>query len=1029
MSGSTIGGVVGGVVGWFVGGPQGAYYGWMIGSAVGGYVDPQQIVGPRLQDIRGTTSAVGGSIPRAWGTAPVPCNILWQAEAVEHKNTESGKGGPEQVTFTYTRSYAVMFHLGEIAGVLQIKRNGKIVYDARDDEILESEYTRFGLTAAQALQRIAAQRGDNAKFIDRCTIYNGTQTQNPDPTIEAYLGANNVPAYRGRAYMVVTDDDVTQEAGAIPQFEVIVASCGSLNEVDGWSEHPFNWMTQSPGSGRLYVASDPDVWDTSYQPGGGVDYTYVNTYNDSVIVSNNADGVGIWGRYTDDYGQSFANMPNIGIASCAPPLVLPSGRIIVLAEHATAATIYYSDDPFDLSAWTSLSLGVGANFIAGDDTCVIVASGTERLVSTNRGISFGAPLSNGFNCTSIGHREGLFLFGAGSGVLPRWSDDQGATLNLCTGSIHSGQSVCIIPMSDGSWLSVGRKNAVSTTDNIFRSDNGKTGWSSTTTPSMYFEGSEAQRLAERAGTVIASGKDASGRLQIAKSTDYGATWSAVAHGLSGFTVEAGIGVAVFPSLPDRAISIPDAQYFYTLPDGTIIYPSYSTLSPCSSTTIGEVIAELCELSGLDESQYDVSDLVGSDADPLIGYVVARETDAASVIESLRPVGMFDPSEWDGKVRFVKRGGVASGSINDDDLVQRDGDAIEREVVQEAELLRRVSTGYIDPSAGYSPNTQKWERRAGTIDARGEATFEVSAVIDADHAATVSKRKVFTAWGEPEKQKYGLPYRLSKYTPTDVLNYTDSDSEVHTFRIMKADDDSGVRLIESQTNCAEAYDAIASGVAPNPPSISDPDMFGPTILVPMNLDSLRAQDNVAGMYFAACGILAGWPGCVVEMSTDGGVSFRSIVTITAAATMGYLADFNTIDSSGGEPVKVTLYPGGELSSASLTSSGISSGTNLAAIMTADVGEIIQFQTATATSTLSYDLTNVERGINDTVPADHFYGDPFVILDADVIFVPIDVSFAGQTIIFRAVTSGTSPDAADEVSVVYEPPTFVLDGGGA
>jgi hypothetical protein len=54
---------------------------------------------------------------------------------------------------------------------------------------------------------------------------------------------------------------------------------------------------------------------------------------------------------------------------------------------------------------------------------------------------------------------------------------------------------------------------------------------------------------------------------------------------------------------------------------------------------------------------------------------------------------------------------------------------------------------------------------------------------------------------------------------------------------------------------------------------------------------------------------------------------------------------------------------------------------------------------------------------------------VLLDANVVFVPIDSAFAGTTLVFKASAIGTSSDAATEVSVVYEPPTFVIDGGGA
>lgn len=1015
MSTSNILGAVGAVVGFYFGGPQGAQWGWMIGSAVGGYVDPTQVQGPRLQDTRGQTSAVGGAIPRAWGTAPVPGNIIWQQPGVtEHRHTDDGKGsGTEQVTYTYTRSYAIMFHLGEIAGVLQIKRNGKIVYDVRDDDTLTQEWVAAGNDLVDAFRYRNWRRAENAKFINKCRIYTGTQTQEPDPTIESYKGVGNASAYRGRAYFVVTDDET--QAGEIAQYEIVVASCGTTNTVDGWAEHPVNWMIQSESS-RLYVASESDTWTQSFSPVGN--YSYATTYDDTIVISNRISGSGAWAKYSEDYGASFSDMPSLAFSQCAPPLVLPSGRMVVLATNATAATVFYSDDPTN-GPWSSVALGVGADFIAGDDRCIIVSSNTQRLVSTNRGETFGSPLANAVTITSVGHSDGLFLFGCGGGIMPRWSDDNGATLNVCTGAVHSTQSVSIYPMPDGSWVSIGNGISANTTNNIARSGDGKTGWATVTTPSMYFDGSEAQRVVARGGVAIAAGKTSVGTLQIIRSVDNGATWAAVPHGYSGFTVESGVGVTAFPTLPGEAVAIPDSPGYYTLPDGTIIYPGYETLTPCATTTVGEIVADVCALSGLTADEIDVSQLT----DTLDGYVIARETDAASVIESLRPIGMFDPAEWDGKFRGIKRGGTAVGSINGDDLVERDGDAFERELVQEVELLRKVSVGYLDSDAQWAPNTQAWERRVGTINARGESVVEVSAVFGADQSATIAKRKGLTSWGEPEKQKFGLPYRLAKYTPTDILNYTDADAEVHTIRLMQIEDDSGIRYVESASNCAEAYSAIATGVSPKGPTITNESLRGPTILRAMNLDSLRAQDNVPGMYLAACGIQAGWAGCVVEVSFDGGVSFRTLVTIINPATQGYLSD--AADTSS-EPIKVKLYPGGELSSATATQ--VTNGANAAAIVTNGTAELVQFETATATATAAYDLTDVTRGVNDTVPASHLYGDAFVVLDANVIFVPIDSSFSGTTLVFRATAIGTSSDAATEVAVVYEPPSFVIDGGG-
>src|SRR5690606_40350952 len=107
MSGSTSGGNAGGIIGFFVGGPAGAQWGFMIGSAVGAIVDPEKIEGPRLKDASNQTANDG--IPRTYGYGRFPStgNVIWRDIVKEVKNTESGKGGPEVTTYTYTRSYAI----------------------------------------------------------------------------------------------------------------------------------------------------------------------------------------------------------------------------------------------------------------------------------------------------------------------------------------------------------------------------------------------------------------------------------------------------------------------------------------------------------------------------------------------------------------------------------------------------------------------------------------------------------------------------------------------------------------------------------------------------------------------------------------------------------------------------------------------------------------------------------------------------------------------------------------------------------
>lgn len=205
MSGSSIGGIVGGAIGFFVGGPAGAAWGFSIGSAVGGYLDPVNVQGPRLKDAQAQTSTVGGVIPFGYGVFVTAGNVIWCDTLKEHKKTErQGKGGgAKTTTYTYTRSYAIGVCEGPIYGFKWIKRNGKKVYTSDPNATLqEQQYS--------------------AKWMQKASLYYGDEEQMPDSTMVAVEGVGNVPPHRGLAYIVVENDDLTELQGAIAQYEFCV---------------------------------------------------------------------------------------------------------------------------------------------------------------------------------------------------------------------------------------------------------------------------------------------------------------------------------------------------------------------------------------------------------------------------------------------------------------------------------------------------------------------------------------------------------------------------------------------------------------------------------------------------------------------------------------------------------------------------------------------------------------------------------------------------------------------------------------
>lgn len=212
--------VAGGVIGFFIGGPAGAIAGLQYGLLAGALLFPTQlpgVQGPRLEDFETLHADPGAPVYVGWGTFVVPGFRMYLGEPKEIATTEEvgGKGGPSQevTTYTYLQTLALGLCEGPIEGVRRIWENGELVYDAREQQ--EGEST------AEYDARIAK----SAEYWQTLTLYLGTEDQTPDPTLELELGAGNVPAFRGLAYIVFPDRQLrADQANRHPAFKIEIAA-------------------------------------------------------------------------------------------------------------------------------------------------------------------------------------------------------------------------------------------------------------------------------------------------------------------------------------------------------------------------------------------------------------------------------------------------------------------------------------------------------------------------------------------------------------------------------------------------------------------------------------------------------------------------------------------------------------------------------------------------------------------------------------------------------------------------------------
>ncbi|QXT38880.1 baseplate multidomain protein megatron [Gymnodinialimonas ceratoperidinii] len=233
---SAAGAAVGGLIQAPILGMTGAVLGRAVGATVGRVID-QRLMGSgsdpvemgQTDRLRITGAGEGAPIAQLFGRMRLGGHVIWATQFQEHKSTSggSGKGAPPQpktTTYSYTISLAIALCEGEIARVGRIWADGV-------------EIDREAVT---------------------WRLYKGADDQMPDPLLEAVEGAGAVPAFRGTAYVVFEDLDLTPYGNRVPQFafEVVRPAQPERPHVPSAAE-AVRAVALMPGTGEYALATTP----------------------------------------------------------------------------------------------------------------------------------------------------------------------------------------------------------------------------------------------------------------------------------------------------------------------------------------------------------------------------------------------------------------------------------------------------------------------------------------------------------------------------------------------------------------------------------------------------------------------------------------------------------------------------------------------------------------------------------------------------------------------------------------------------
>ena len=957
-----------------LGGLTGTQLGWVAGTLAGGLLfQPKFPDGPRLQDLSVQNSSFGNPIPRVYGTYRIAGNVIWAADLVEHAHQsgggKGGGGGGGQTTYTYSCSFAISICEGPIQGIRKIWADGKLIHDLSVSNTgQQSLLTPIGGGIANATVSTST---------NGLTIYNGTETQDADPTLQAHLG--QVPAYRGQAYAVFTDLDLTNYGNRIPNltFEVVVNG-STLERTSG---------SIVPGSSTSLMVMDPEtgfLWVMT----SATNLRCIDPIEKVVVANITVPNAMAYIQFCEDTRTVWLS---------------GSGGMVVVS--VINQQIIHTVDPAEY----------------GLNNVVFLYNPQRRAMVTIKG---NTGQSTEIDVDSYRARSDSHYF---------------SDLSL-TRALYLPETHCIYTHGDGNFFNIydatwttkiysAQVGSYSGTNLTYDSTRKRVivvsgSWSVFTFDVMTYQVTHYTLTPPPDQAVFLESPQyipAIDRVLFLTGWGYWAAYTADSFELTGarFGADGSAQILFNPSWPDRAFS------YATQASQGAIQLSFGDAIDASDISLADVVGDLSQLAGLQLSDLNASDL---EAIEVHGFVIARQATVRSSLELLMQAYKFDSVESEGLIKFVPLGADPIETFELDDFVlSESGEEASAYLplsrADELEMPRSVTIKFSNPLSDYQTGAQTATRQVTF--AQNDTTVEFAMAFTDAEAKAVADAALYSAWAARITTSWTSAFKFAHVEPTDVVMV-----DGNLIRITKRTTHANQITFEGsfETGQVMIHSPVAATPLPAGQSINVP---GSTFWSLLDIPALVDFEADAGWYAAATGYNDAWPGAVIFKSSDEGGTYINAALLTAATPMGAVAESlgsftpNLFDEFHVLTVRVLA---GELYSA--TESAVFNGANMALVG----DEVLQFKSAELIAANTYALTGFLRGRLGTSTEGHLAGERFVLLDrSTMVRLSGTVAELNQARLYKGITLGRSLDTSAAQSLTntgqaLKPLAGVQLGGG-